>query len=100
MAKGECNCGVVQFEIDADLSEVFVCHCSICRKSTGSNGIAVVVVPNDRLRWVQGEDHIVMWSKPNFRLADLVLQGLRLSGARPERPSKNVRASRFPYPGR
>ena len=39
--------------------------CSICRRSTGSNGIAVVVVPNDRLRWVQGEDHIVMWSKPN-----------------------------------
>jgi hypothetical protein len=65
MAKGECNCGAVKFEIDKDLSDVFICHCSICRRSTGSNGIAVVVVPNDTFRWVQGEDHIVMWSKPN-----------------------------------
>ena len=65
MARGECNCGAVQFEIDADLTDVVVCHCSICRRSTGSNGIAVVVVPKDRLRWIQGEDHIVMWSKPN-----------------------------------
>jgi len=34
MARGECNCGAVQFEIDADLTDVFVCHCSICRRST------------------------------------------------------------------
>jgi hypothetical protein len=66
MAKGECNCGAVRFEIDADASDVVVCHCSICRRSTGSNGIAVVVVPNARLRWVQGEDHIVTWTKPTF----------------------------------
>jgi len=65
MAKGECNCGAVQFEIEANLADVFVCHCSICRRATGSSGIAVVLVPNDRLRWVRGEDHIVMWSKPN-----------------------------------
>lgn len=64
MASGECNCGAVQFEIDADLSSVYVCHCSICRKSTGSNGIAVVVVPNEQFRWVRGQDHIVMWEKP------------------------------------
>jgi len=65
MARGECNCGAVQFEIDADLTDVFVCHCSICRKSTGSNGIAVVVVPNDQLRWVKGQEHIATWKKPN-----------------------------------
>jgi hypothetical protein len=65
MAKGECNCGAVKFEIDADLSDVFVCHCSICRRFTGTNGIAVIIVRNDRLRWVQGEDHIAMLSKPN-----------------------------------
>ncbi len=100
MARGECNCGAVQFEIDADLTDVFVCHCSICRRSTGSNGIAVVVVPNDRLRWVQGEDHIVMWSKPN---ADWQTWFCRVCGSPVpgrERPGKNVRASRFPDRGR
>ena len=65
MARGECNCGAVQFEIDADLTDVFVCHCSICRRSTGSNGIAVVLVPNDQLRWLKGQEHIATWKKPN-----------------------------------
>jgi hypothetical protein len=65
MATGECNCGAVKFEIDAELSAVFVCHCSICRRSTGSNGIAVVVIPKDQLRWVQGTEHIATWKKPD-----------------------------------
>ena len=65
MASGECNCGAVAFELSADLSGVFVCHCSICRRSTGSNGIAVVVVDNDAFRWTRGEEHIASWTKPN-----------------------------------
>lgn len=65
MAKGECNCGAVKYAIDVDPSDVFVCHCSICRRATGSNGIAVVVVPNDRFRWVSGTEHVVTWKKPN-----------------------------------
>jgi hypothetical protein len=64
MATGECNCGAVRFEIDADLAGVFVCHCSICRRSTGSNGIAVVVFPKDRFRWLRGQELISTWSKP------------------------------------
>lgn len=65
MAKGECNCGAVAFEIDDRISDVFVCHCSICRRSTGSNGIAVLVVANDAFRWTRGEDHIQAWQKPD-----------------------------------
>ncbi|MEM8812141.1 MAG: GFA family protein [Pseudomonadota bacterium] len=64
MAYGECNCGAVAFEIDADLNDVFVCHCSICRKATGSNGIAVVVVDKTLFRWMRGEDQIATWKKP------------------------------------
>ena len=64
MAKGECNCGAVAFEIDAGLAEVFVCHCSICRRSSGSNGMAVVVVDKERFRWVRGQSQIGSWRKP------------------------------------
>ena len=64
MALGECNCGAVAFEISADLSGVFVCHCSICRRSTGSNGIAVVVIDNNAFRWIRGEELITSWKKP------------------------------------
>ena len=41
---------------DAGLPGIFVCHCSICRRSTGSSGIAVVVLPKERFRWIRGED--------------------------------------------
>ena len=65
MAHGQCNCGAVAFEIDAHLSDVFVCHCSICRRATGSNGIAVVLIDNKAFRWLRGEDQIASWKKPD-----------------------------------
>lgn len=65
MALGECNCGAVAFEISADLSDVYICHCSICRRSTGSNGIAVVIIDNEDFRWVRGKEHVRSWKKPN-----------------------------------
>ena len=61
MALGECNCSAIGFEISAVLSDVFVCHCSICRRATGSNGIAVVVVDNADFRWLRGEEHVTSW---------------------------------------
>ena len=64
MASGACNCGAVAFEVDAEVAEVFVCHCSICRRFTGGNGIAVVVVENRAFRWLRGEDQITSWCKP------------------------------------
>ena len=65
MARGSCNCGGVSFEIDQAVSDVYMCHCSICRRATGSNGIAVVVVDNERFRWIDGESLISTWKKPD-----------------------------------
>lgn len=64
MIQGECNCGAVAFAIDAALEDIYICHCSICRRSTGSNGIAVVVFPKEQFRWVRGEDTVATWRKP------------------------------------
>ena len=64
MAEGECNCGAVKYEVDVDLADIFVCHCSICRRATGANGIAVALVPLDRFRWLAGEEQIATWRKP------------------------------------
>ncbi len=64
MISGECNCGAVAFEIRTDPYGIFVCHCSICRKATGSNGIAVVIANNNDFRWVRGEQQISSWKKP------------------------------------
>lgn len=63
--KGNCNCGAVRFEIDTAVSEVIICHCSICRRFTGSSGIAVVLVNRGPFRWLSGEENISTWKKPN-----------------------------------
>ena len=64
MTCGACNCGAVKFELDEVPTSVFVCHCSICRKYTGSAGIAVIIVDNKRFRWTHGREHVTTWSKP------------------------------------
>ena len=65
MAKGRCNCGAVRFEIDAPVTDVYVCHCSICRRATGTAGIPVVVVPSAQLRFLQGREQVASWRKPD-----------------------------------
>lgn len=64
MATGECNCGAVAFETDSSLHGIYYCHCSICRRATGANGIPVLLVDNDGFRWLRGEESIRTWKKP------------------------------------
>lgn len=64
MLAGECNCGAIAFEVTAKSSDLTVCHCSLCRRSTGSNCIAVVVIGKEGFRWVRGEAFINTWHKP------------------------------------
>lgn len=90
MARGACNCGAVGFEISTALSGVFVCHCSICRRSTGSNGIAVVVIDNDHFRWTSGEEFVMTWKKPD---ADWQTWFCRLCGS--PVPGKNDESRMF-----
>ena len=64
MLNGQCNCGAVSFEIAMEPTDIYICHCSICRKWSGTNGIAVTIVPNDRFRWISGQDRVASWQKP------------------------------------
>jgi len=64
MIAGECNCGAVSFEISAEMADIYICHCSICRRSTGSSGIAVGIAGKDQFCWTSGEMNIGRWSKP------------------------------------
>lgn len=61
--QGTCNCGEVAFEVDSPVRDI-ICHCSICRRDAGSNGIAVVLVENRAFRGLQGTEAIRMWRKP------------------------------------
>jgi hypothetical protein len=36
MYLGKCLCGVVQVQIEGDISDIIHCHCSLCRKNSGT----------------------------------------------------------------
>jgi hypothetical protein len=58
MVAGGCLCGRVRYEIEGRISRTWLCHCSKCRKSTGSAFHASAVCPPDQFRWTKGEDQI------------------------------------------
>lgn len=62
---GSCNCGKVQFKGLNKLEDVYICHCSTCRKSTGSSGIAVAISKVEDFIWVSGLEFVKTWKKPN-----------------------------------
>ena len=65
MVTGQCNCGAVAFELTTAPTQIFACHCSICRRFTGTGGVMVVITPNDAFRWLRGEDAVRVWKKPD-----------------------------------
>ena len=88
MARGNCNCGAVSFEIKTTLSDVYVCHCSICRRYTGGNGIAGVVVASEAFKWLKGNDQITSWRKPQ---ADWHAYFCRVCGSTLPGPNEKAR---------
>lgn len=54
--RGSCLCGRVQFEVDGPFDAFHLCHCSQCRRSTGSAHAANLFTDPERLRWLAGED--------------------------------------------
>jgi len=55
MIRGSRLCGGVRFEYDRAVTPVSMCHCSLCRKVSGTASNAVVVVPQADFRWIAGE---------------------------------------------
>ncbi len=56
--QGSCLCGGVRFEITAPFRRANYCHCSRCRKHSGSNALVQGRVPRDGFRLLQGEELI------------------------------------------
>ncbi len=56
--KFECLCGAVAFEIAEAIPNFYQCHCSLCRKQSGTASNAATFVKLDNLNWVQGRDNI------------------------------------------
>ncbi len=53
---GSCLCGGVRFEVTLPFRRANYCHCSRCRKHSGSNALAQGRVPREGFRLVAGEE--------------------------------------------
>jgi hypothetical protein len=70
MAKGSCVCGAVAFEVGPPYLFFQYCHCSRCRKRSGSIHAANLLVKADQVTWLRGEDKVT-----RFELASAVRWG-------------------------
>lgn len=64
---GSCLCGEVHYEITGSLGVFQYCHCSRCRKFTGSAyGANIIVAPN-QFEWIKGEEYLGRYEVANAR---------------------------------
>jgi hypothetical protein len=52
---GSCLCGHVQFEIAVEAPKLYQCHCSLCRKQSGTSSNAATFVDKNLFSWLQGQ---------------------------------------------
>jgi hypothetical protein len=65
--QGSCLCGEVRFEVIPPFERFVHCHCSRCRKATGTAHASNAVVAAGALRWCQGEDLVSRYDLPDTR---------------------------------
>src|SRR5262249_19835549 len=65
--RGSCLCGGVQFQARKAQGPFELCHCSRCRKVTGSAFAAGFYVTPDDFRLLQGQELIRVYEAPIFR---------------------------------
>jgi len=67
---GKCLCEEVAFELTGTLPNIYQCHCSLCRKATGSTSNAALIVSSEHFQWVRGHERIVSYVKETGYRAD------------------------------
>jgi hypothetical protein len=66
--RGSCLCGGVRFEFEGPFSDANYCHCSRCRKHSGSGWSIQGRVPRERFRLLQGEELIRVYRPEGGRV--------------------------------
>jgi hypothetical protein len=53
--QGGCFCGLVRYETSGTPAHETVCHCAICRGTTGAASVAWFSIPRNNFRFISGE---------------------------------------------
>lgn len=65
--KGSCLCGAVTFEVAPPIIFYQYCHCSRCRKATGSRHGASLFIKVAQLVYTAGEEHVRRFELPDAK---------------------------------
>ncbi|KZZ80349.1 aldehyde-activating protein, partial [Oleiphilus sp. HI0132] len=66
MIKGTCLCEEVQYQYDADIQEVAMCHCHQCKKAQGTPFVTNAPIESQYFTITSGADHLkTFMSSPN-----------------------------------
>ena len=62
--RGSCLCGAVQYEISGAPTKFYHCHCTRCRKATGTGHASNLLVKPGSIKWIKGEELIKGYKVP------------------------------------
>ena len=65
--RGSCLCGDVAYAITGPVNRFLQCHCSRCRKMTGTAYASNLFVDADSFAWVRGESRLSRYDLPAAR---------------------------------
>lgn len=64
---GSCLCQSVKFEAKGEVQGFYLCHCSHCRKISGSAHGANIFIKTETFNWLKGEETVSTYQLPNTR---------------------------------
>ena len=65
--QGSCLCGSVRYEINGEALRFYHCHCTRCRKATGTGHASNMMIKPGSIKWIQGEELIRYYKVPEAK---------------------------------
>jgi hypothetical protein len=65
LLRGTCLCEAVAYEVEDEFGYALYCHCSKCRRTTGSAFKPLAGIETERLRLVRGADRTMIYGDPD-----------------------------------
>ncbi len=68
LLEGSCLCGAVKYRVSGAVERFYHCHCSRCRKATGTGHASnLLVSPESSLTWLAGEELLSRYKVPEAK---------------------------------
>jgi hypothetical protein len=92
--RGSCLCGAVKYQVSGEARRFYHCHCSRCRKTTGTGHASNLFLQPAALEWLSGEQHIRTFKVPEAKR--FTNQFCGICGGRVPRRPENMDAVMIP----